>query len=298
MIAAVGDQETARRMTPVLRFTRAVYVLGFCLTASTGIGLFAVPGRTADYWAWTIKAPLTAAFFGAGYVGAATSLALAARTREWQRARIVAVAALTLTSLALVATLRNLDPFAFGSGGLREAIAWIWLAVYVALPPLALAAFVLQERAGGSREYGDEPAALPAIRLAFGIAGAALVALVIGLLAEWSRLAANWPWPLPPLPAAVVGAWLCAYAVPFLWFALRERAWSRARIAVVPAVISFGLSLVAAARLSDGFRGRAETGAYIACLAGLIALVGAAAYDEERRHRAEGTAAPAAPAIP
>ena len=122
-----------------------MFVAGVCLTAGTGIGLYAVPDRTADYWAWTIKAPLSAAFFGAGYIGAALSLALAARAREWERARVVAVAALTLTSLALVATLRHLDTFAFGDGGLPEAVAWTWLAVYVALPPLVLTAFVLQE---------------------------------------------------------------------------------------------------------------------------------------------------------
>ncbi len=58
-------------MTPVPRYTRAVYLLGVCLTLGTGIGLFAFPGRTPDYWAWTIKAPPTAVFFGAGYIGAA-----------------------------------------------------------------------------------------------------------------------------------------------------------------------------------------------------------------------------------
>ena len=55
---------TAPAATPVIPFTRMVFVLGVCLTLGTGIALFAAPADTASYWAWTIKAPLTAAFFG------------------------------------------------------------------------------------------------------------------------------------------------------------------------------------------------------------------------------------------
>src|SRR6266511_666071 len=74
--AAHDPRVAASATVPVLPFTRAVYVAGVCLTAGTGVGLFAVPDRTEDYWAWTIKAPLTAAFFGAGYNVTALSLAL------------------------------------------------------------------------------------------------------------------------------------------------------------------------------------------------------------------------------
>src|ERR1044071_9198399 len=116
--SSAETREDRRMTTPVLRFTRAVYVLGVCLTLGTGIGLFAFPARTADYWAWTIDAPLTAAFFGAAYSGAAVSLTLAARTPVWERTRVVAIAALTLTSLTIAATLRDTGPFAFHEGGL------------------------------------------------------------------------------------------------------------------------------------------------------------------------------------
>jgi hypothetical protein len=77
-------------MTPLLGYTRAVFIAGVCLTVGTGVGLYALPDRTADYWAWTIKSPLTAAFFGAGYLSAAFALGFAARAPSWERARIVA----------------------------------------------------------------------------------------------------------------------------------------------------------------------------------------------------------------
>jgi hypothetical protein len=260
-----------------------VYVLGVCLTLPTGIGLFAVPGKTADYWAWTIKAPLTAAFFGAGYIGAAISLAFAARTREWERTRVVAIAALTLTSLALLATLRETGTFAFHDGGVREAVAWIWLAVYVALPPLLLAAFALQASAQGRREEPTTNSAHPATRACVGAAGAALGVIGVGLIADWDPLIAHWAWPLPPLPAHVTGAWLCSYAAAFLWFALREREWSRVRIGIVPALISIGLDLAATARLWDGFHGGTKTAVYVASLALLLVLLGTAAFVGRRR---------------
>jgi hypothetical protein len=274
-------------------FTRALYVTGVCLTIGTGIGLFGVPDRTQDYWAWVVKAPLSAAFFGAGYIGAAVSLALAARAREWRQTRVVAVVALTLTSLALLGTLLEPQPFAFGEGGLTEAVAWIWLGVYVVLPPAALTAFVLQERAGGAREYGSDTPALASTRMVLGALGAGLVAVGIGLFAEWSWLLARWPWPLPPLPAEIVGAWLCTYGAGLLWFALRERDWRRGRIAVVPGVLTVVLDLVSAARYWDDLDGGAATSVYLAVLGTLlVALIGATLV-EDRRLR---TAAPASTA--
>jgi hypothetical protein len=271
--------------TAVLPFTRAVFILGVCLTSATGLTLFLVPGRTADYWAWTIKAPPTAAFFGAGYLGAAVALAVAARARGWPRARIVAVVAFTLTSLALLVTALNTEPFAFHSGGAREVVAWIWLVVYAVLPPLALTAFVLQERAGGAHEYAVDTPALPVTRRAFAVAGAALGALGIALLLNWEWLTARWPWALPALPAGIVGAWLCTYAAGFLWFSLRERAWSRVRLALLPAALALVLDLVSVVRLWGSFHGDAAIAIYISVLVVLLLGMSSAAFIEERRLR-------------
>jgi len=240
-----------------------VFILGVCLTAGIGIGLFAVPGRTAEYWAWTIKAPLTAAFFGAGYIGAAVALSWGAATREWQRVRTVVVIALTLTSLALLDTLRHLGGFSFHAGGLVEVVAWFWLAVYIALPPLLAVAFVLQERGGGAHEYGVDRPALPGSRLAAAVAGAMSAIVGVLLLGELSWLRTRWPWPLPSLPATIMGAWLCTVGSGLLWFALRERTWYRARIGVIAMLVPLGLDLVAAAVLT--------------------AVIGAVAIVEERR---------------
>jgi hypothetical protein len=258
-------------MTPLLGYTRAVFVAGFCLTIGTGVGLYVLPDRTSDYWAWTIKSPLTAAFFGAGYISAAFALGFAARSRSWERTRIVAVAAFALTALALIATLLEWDTFAFGAGGTTEAVAWIWLAVYVALPPAVLVAFVLQERL--ARDPVEDPAALPASRLVCTVAGVVLALIGVGLFADWSWLVSKWPWPLPALPARVVGAWLCTYAAVLLWFALREKSWPRGRLAVLSAVVALGLDIGAAVRFSGDLDHDASTVIYLAGTSVLLVVL-------------------------
>jgi uncharacterized integral membrane protein len=270
--------------TAVLPFTRGVFVLGFSLTIGTGIGLYAVPGRTADYWAWTIKAPLSAAFFGAAYIGAAITLVLAARTRAWREARIVTVLAFTLTSLALLETLRDLGPFAFGAGGLVELVAWVWLAVYVALPPLVLAAFVLQEKKAADSDPLELPA-LTATRVALGAVGVGCAVIGLMLLPPWGALTSRWPWPLPALPATIMGAWFCAFAAGMFWFAIRERTWVRGRIALVPMAVPVALDLVAAGRLHSGLGGGAATAVYLGSHVAVLAVIGSAAAVEERRLR-------------
>jgi hypothetical protein len=271
--------------TAVQPFTRMVLVLGVCLTVGTGPALFAEPRRTATYWAWTIKAPLTAAFFGAGYLGAAVALAWGARTREWQRVRIAVILVLTLTTIALVDTIRAWNTFAFHESGLPRVAAWIWLVVYVLLPPLALTAFVRQERAGGAHEYVSATPALTASRVAVGLSAVVLGVVGAFLVADASWLTERWPWPIPLLPATFVGAWFCAVAVGLLWFAVRERDWSRGRIGVIPMLVPLILGLVAAARLSDGFRGSTAPTVYVAAEAALAALLVTVVVVEERRLR-------------
>ena len=269
--------------TPVLPLTRAVFVLGVCLTAGTGFALYAFPDRTADYWAWTIAAEPSAAAFGAGYLGAGVALTLGALTPEWRQARVVMVLVFALTSVALVVTMIDFEPFAIGEGGLPGAVAWTWLAVYVALPPLALAAFVLQERAGGAGEYDVAVPMLRSTQLLLGSVAAIVGVLGLALLVDWSWLAERWPWPLTPLTARFIGAWLVTYAAGFLWCVLRERDWRRTRVAVPPAATTTALLLVSAIWLRDRFDDGAATPLYLALFSALLLALVVAAVVEERR---------------
>ena len=280
-----NDPRTPTRLLPM---TRAVFATGFALTAGTGAGLVAAPTRTADFWAWTIGAPLSAAFLGAMFAGAAVSLALGVRARFWRDARALALAAFLFTSLALAATAREPGPFAFADGGVTGLVAWVWLAVYVALPPLVLVAFARQELRGGRDEYEPELPALVATRVALGGAGALLAALGAGLFAPSESLAAWWPWPLPALPAMVVGGWVCAYGASFVWFAVREREWRRVRIGAVGVAVALVLNIGSALRFRDDFDGAGARAAYLVALVATLALLAGAAAAEERRLRRSG----------
>jgi hypothetical protein len=269
-------------VSAVRPLTRAIFVLGFGLTAGTGAALFLFPGRTDEYWAWPIAAEPTAAFLGAGFLGAAVSLALAAREPAWQRARLVAVLAFALTSLALLVTLLNLEPFALDGGGLTGVVAWIWLAVYVALPPLVLVAFLRQERAGGRLEYGCAPAR-SSVRVGAGVVGAVIAAVGVALLAGWDRVAAWWPWPLTDLTAGLIGGWLATYAVGLLWFAVRDPSWQRSRIGAIALAVTMVFQLAATIRLWSDLDGGTPAVLYVLALTALLVGVAAAAVGEEAR---------------
>lgn len=284
------------RGTPLLLPTRLLLAAGVALTAGTGGWLFAFPRDTASYWAWTIDAAPTAALLGAGYAGAACGLALAARSRRWEPARIVAVAALALTTLMLLATLLHPGPFALDGGGARTLVAWTWLVVYVTLPPALLVILVLQRRAAqGGPPAPETRTAHPATRAALGAAAAALAVVGVALGAGVDAVVEAWPWPLPALAASVVGAWLCTHAVAAAWFALVDPRWDHARIGMAAAAVTLVLDLVAAVRLSDAFAGGASAAVYVGAHVLLLALLAAAALAEEGRLRSREAGAAATP---
>lgn len=276
--------------TPVLAFTRLVVVVGVALTTGSGVVLTLLPDRTEDYWSWTIRAPLSAAFLGASFAAAAVGLVLALREHEWQRVRIVLVSALALTSFSLIATLRHLDTLALeGPDALPRLAAWTWLFVYLALPPLVLSAIVLQERAGGSKEYVVAQPVQRMTRAVLLTLGIALAPLGAALLVEWSALLERWPWTLPALPASIVAAWIATYSVALLWLALREQDRTRMRIAFAPAMTFLTLQFVATLRFADELLGGPAAWIYVAVLVGILAAFAVIAWRESR----EGLTAPA-----
>jgi hypothetical protein len=284
-------------VTPVLPQTRFLFAAGTALTAGTGVALVLFPGDTDEFWAWPIAAAPSAAFLGAGYVGAAVSLALAARERTWANARLIAVLAFVLTTTVLLVTLRDLAPFELGTRGPQGVIAWTWLAVYAALPPLALAAVVRQERAGGRSEYGTEPART-AIRLGVGASGLTVALCGLSLLLDLQALVTLWPWPLTRLTAGVVGVWLLTYGIGFLWFALRDPSWQRIRIGAGGLGVALALHLVSAVRLWDDFEDGAARAIYVGALVAVVAAIAAAAAAAGRVRRSSPPAPGAHAAAP
>jgi hypothetical protein len=187
------------------------------LTALAVVVLFVLADRTDRLFAWTIQPPLTAAFLGAGYAAGCVLVVLSLRDPVWAHSRVPVLTILVFTLATLAATLLHLDRFHLQPEFadlplLARAAAWFWLAVYVVVPAAMLVVLLPQERAPGTDPPRHDP--VPSgLRAALGAESAVLLAVGLALFAAPSAAASLWPWPLTPLTARVVAAWLVAFGL-------------------------------------------------------------------------------------
>lgn len=198
---------------PTTRFMWWLGAASLNLAAGIAILLIALPDRTADFFAWTIAVPASAAFIGLFYVALAVMAVLGLRQPWWAPARAGVVSAVVFVVLVLVTTLIHLDKFHLFSGGVpARAVAWIWLVIYVITAPVYLLGFRRQRQAPG----GDPPRTAPLApwtRVALG--GLVIVLTLEGLaLFVAPPLGASlWPWALTPLTARMIGVTLISVAL-------------------------------------------------------------------------------------
>ena len=191
----------------VIRGLRWFFRVAALLALVAGVLLFVLAAETERYFSWTIEPPATAAFLGASYWAACVLLAWAARQEAWARARQAVVPVFVIAVLLLVATLIRLDKF-----DLDSLFGWFWLAVYVVVPPLLVVLVVQQTRAAGPVPAGARPLAAAAQALLVAQA-AVMVALGAALFVAPESADALWPWPLTPLTAEAIGAFLVGFGV-------------------------------------------------------------------------------------
>jgi hypothetical protein len=265
----------------LLPITRLAFWLGIVLATVAGIQLFVLSTRTADFFAWTIGVPLTAAYLGAFFWANTPSFILAIRTDDWPRVRILVVGYVVLNVFMLITTLRHLQIFHLAEGDvLARLAAWAWLLVYVALPWVVLASFMLQERAGGAQAYSVQEPLFGWVRVYFLLQGVAAAILGVGLSFAPGVFEDLWPWRLPALPAGAVGAWLLAFASAALWV-LREGDWRRVRIAIPGYLTLFALELLAVLRFRSALVDGRRTWAYVGTLVVLFVVTALAAWRQE-----------------
>jgi len=197
---------------PVLRPTRVLLVAFGVLTLLAVAALFVRPETTDQYFAWTIKPPLTAAFLGAAYAAGFTLVVLSLRSEAWVHARAAIVTIFIFTVLTLIASLAHLDRFHLDvTAAFPRYAAWFWLTVYVVLPVVLVVLLTLQLRAPGTHPPRVRP--LPRwLAVALALEGVVMLAVGVALFVRPGWLSA-WPWPLSPLTSRVVGAWLVSFGV-------------------------------------------------------------------------------------
>ena len=193
------------------RFVLAAMVLPLLFIA--GVQLFVFSEQTEIYFAWTFASPFAAAFLGAGYWAAMAHTVIGLSAKAWVYVRSSLPAALTATSLLTITTFLHLDKFHLVSPLLiTRFVTWVWIAVYLAVPPILALAWILQSRSLAGTLKGAHP--LP-IWMRAGFALLAVFALLsgIGLFLRPEAMSGLWPVALAPLAARAVSSWLCAFGV-------------------------------------------------------------------------------------
>jgi hypothetical protein len=278
-----GDRVTGD-VRAVSRGTRALLGVFVVLTALATNQLYVLSAHTDDYFAWTIRPPLTAAFLGAGYAAGCVLVVLGLRARAWAQARVAVVTVAVFAALTLAATLLHLDKFHFGSGGaIARFAAWFWLAVYVVVPVALVALAVHQQRDPGADPERRDP--VPAwLAGAFAVQGLVMLVAGVAMFAVPGTARTLWPWTLTPLTARVVAAWLVAFGVAAV-LTLVERDLSRLAAGAVAYTVLGVLELLALVRYSGEVRWGSAAGVAYLVLMVTVVPVGAAGWVAAARAR-------------
>lgn len=244
------EQETARELTSGMR--RLLVVAGI-LVALAGIQLFVFSERTERYFAWTINPPLTAAFLGASYWASVMFELSAARERLWANARVAVPTVFVFTTLTLGVTIVHLENFHFGSefDPVTRAITWAWMAIYLIVPMVMAALWLIQSRRPG----GDPPRRIPLpgwLRALVVVQAVALGVVGAALLVAPTVIAEVWPWSLTPLTGRAIGAWLFSLGVAAA-HSLVENCARRLRLAALAYILFSVLQAWALARYPEDF---------------------------------------------
>lgn len=200
---------------PLDRSGRFVLALFATLTGLAVLALLIGADHTEDAFAWTIRPPLSAAFLGAAYGAGCLLVSLSLRSGRWEVARLPLATICVFAVLTLVASLLHLEAFHFGrTAVLPRAAAWLWMVVYVLVPVLLVAVLVIGERRRAAAPPPPTgPPASGLLRVSLLAHAVVLGAAGIALFLDVGPLVDSWPWPLTPLVARVMGAWLISFAV-------------------------------------------------------------------------------------
>jgi hypothetical protein len=262
---------------------RGLLLAATALVFLAGLQLFVFPTRTAEWFAWTVDPPVTAAFLGAAYWASAVVQWTSSRATAWADARVAVPSVLTFTVLTLLVTLVHLDRFHLGSQFATEtrAVTWAWLAIY-AIVPVALAALWLRQR---TVPGGDPPRLHPLVgwlRVAVAAMAAVLLAAGVALLVAPETAAQAWPWDLTALTGRAIGAWLVGLGVSAVQTVLENDA-RRARPVAVGALALPVLAAVALARFPDDVAWGSAPAVVLVVVLAAWAVLGGAIIARERR---------------
>jgi hypothetical protein len=232
----------ASRDDRTLPFTRVVAVVVIAILVLAWIVLFVFPSDTAHRFAWTIDSRMTVMLMGAGYGSAIYFFIHVLTERRWHRVTLGFIPTTVFTWMMLGATLLHWDRFRHGS---TPFLLWFW--VYLITPILVPAVWLLN-RSHDPRTLEERDAMFPEwIRIAMAVAGIAMATIAAWLYLAPASVASVWPWPLTPLTARAVAAFVALPAVAWLTIAIDGR-WSASRMMLRTVALGLVLLLIAVIR--------------------------------------------------
>ncbi len=288
---------TAERDDHVLPAMRVAAVVVVAVLVPALIILWGLPTRTDDLWAWTIPAPLTPIFMGAGYGAGAYFFYRVYRTQRWHEVSVGVLSAAVFALLMLITTVIHFEAFNQGKAhdGLPDPPLLATLAYYGWTIVYILSPWVVgwlwwrnQQTDPGVPEQG-EPLVPANVRLvARVIAIGALIGAAVILFSP-SVAVDNWGWKLSDLTARVIGCFTAQVGTGFVLLSLDAR-WSSWKILVQTFLIAVALLLVGAIREWDTFLAdRPMKWLYLAGLVGGAAAL-LALYRSMERPRPDASA--------
>jgi hypothetical protein len=267
---------TTERDDHVLPAVRVAAVVVVAVLVPALIILWGLPTRTDDLWAWTIKAPLTPIFMGAGYGAGAYFFLRVYRTPRWHEVSVGVLSAAVFALLMLITTIVHFDKFNQGKAhdGLPDppALATIayygWTIVYILSPWIVGWLWWRNQQTDPRTPEEGEPLIPENIRLvARVIAIGALIGAAVILISP-SIAVEHWGWGLTDLTARVIACFTAQVGTGFLVLSFDPR-WSSWRILVQTFIIAVTLLLLGAIREWDTFLpDRSLKWVYLAGLAG------------------------------
>lgn len=247
-----------------------------------GVLLYFFPGDTDDLWAWPINPPLTALAVGGGYLSGAVFFARAVVARRWHVVALGFPAATVLTVLLLVATVLHWDKFTHD-----HPAFWAWLVIYVVTPVLLPSLWLVNRRHDPGYVADAGPVVPRRVRLAVAAVGAVQLLVALAFFVH-PPLAEVWPWPLSPLTARTVSAFLAFVAVMLLGF-VAEKRWSALRLLVDSAALGLALVTLGVLRSPGDLTGPAAYNAvFVAVLVGAVLALVAVRFTVEDHKRVAG----------
>lgn len=249
-ISGTLHENAAQGAQPLAPLMRWWFAVDMVLVFIAGVQLFVLSEYTHQFFAWTIKSTLTAAFLGAAYFSTLPMLWHSYRAHTWANARIAVPGVWAFTLLTFLATLQHWDKFHWNNPIITAQFAfWVWLAIYVGVPIALVVLWRIQRRVPGM----EPPRAHPLPNWFRALMGVQAVVLLVAGAAMF--LAPNvvipiWAWALTPLTSMTVGAWCIGIGVTTAW-GIWENDWQRLRGAMLTYALLGILQLLAVARYAE-----------------------------------------------